>query len=82
MTDESPGATWSFRASRRRQGAQAPCTVWRNMYRLASSSNSALKLCHENPARRLYERLGFREIPGSAAASRVGGMSIGMELKR
>jgi len=52
------------------------------MYRLASSSNSALKLCHENPARRLYERLGFREIPGSAAASRVGGMSIGMELKR
>ena len=34
----------------------------------------------ENPARRLYERLGFREIPGSAVTSRAGGMSIGMEL--
>jgi hypothetical protein len=33
-----------------------------------------------NPARRLYERLGFREIPGSAVTSRAGGMSIGMEL--
>src|SRR5262245_576758 len=34
----------------------------------------------ENPARRLYERLGFREIPGSAIMNRVGGTSIAMEL--
>jgi hypothetical protein len=27
---------------------------------------------------RLYERLGFRDIPGSAAANRAGGISIGM----
>jgi ribosomal protein S18 acetylase RimI-like enzyme len=34
----------------------------------------------ENPARRLYERLGFRVVPGSAVANRAGGMSIGMLL--
>ena len=33
-------------------------------------------------ARRLYERLGFREIPGSAAMNRAGGMSVGMKLSR
>ncbi|HEY3908461.1 MAG TPA: hypothetical protein VGM07_01065 [Stellaceae bacterium] len=35
----------------------------------------------ENPARRLYERLGFRDIPGSAVTNRTGGASIGMALK-
>jgi ribosomal protein S18 acetylase RimI-like enzyme len=35
-----------------------------------------------NPARRLYERLGFRDIPGSAVTNRAGGMSIGMERRR
>jgi len=35
----------------------------------------------ENPARRLYERLGFRDIPGSAVTNRAGGMSIGMVLR-
>jgi ribosomal protein S18 acetylase RimI-like enzyme len=41
-----------------------------------------LSVRSENPARRLYERLGFRDIPGSAATNRAGGMSIGMALKR
>ena len=35
-----------------------------------------------NPARRLYERLGFCDIPGSAVTNRVGGLSIGMALTR
>jgi hypothetical protein len=35
----------------------------------------------ENPARRLYERLGFRDIPGSAVTNRTGGVSIGMALE-
>jgi ribosomal protein S18 acetylase RimI-like enzyme len=39
-----------------------------------------LSVRSENPARRLYERLGFRDIPGSAATTRVGGTSIGMAL--
>jgi len=31
-----------------------------------------LSVRSENPARRLYERLGFRDIPGSAATALVG----------
>src|SRR5215467_11420380 len=41
-----------------------------------------LSVRSENPARRLYERLGFRDIPGSAVANRAGGVSIGMALRR
>ena len=41
-----------------------------------------LSVRSENPARRLYERLGFHDIPGSAVTNRVGGMSIGMALRR
>ena len=41
-----------------------------------------LSVRSENPARRLYERLGFRDIPGSAVANRAGDMSIGMALRR
>jgi len=39
-----------------------------------------LSVRSDNPARRLYERLGFRDIPGSAVTNRAGGMSIGMAL--
>ena len=50
------------------------------------AAGSGLGLClsvrSENPARRLYERLGFRDIPGSAATNRAGGTSIGMALRR
>lgn len=41
-----------------------------------------LSVRSENPARRLYERLGFRDIPGSAVTNRAGGLSIGMVLRR
>ena len=40
-----------------------------------------LSVRSENPARRLYERLGFRDIPGSAFTNRAGGISIGMALR-
>jgi hypothetical protein len=53
---------------------------------LPEAARHGLGLClsvrSENPARRLYERLGFRDIPGSAATNRAGGMSIGMALGR
>ena len=53
---------------------------------LPEAARRGLGLClsvrSENPARRLYERLGFRDIPGSAATNRAGGMSIGMALGR
>jgi ribosomal protein S18 acetylase RimI-like enzyme len=37
-----------------------------------------LNVRHDNPARRLYERIGFRLVPGSAVPNRVGGTSFGM----
>jgi len=37
-----------------------------------------LDVRHDNPARRLYERIGFRLVPGSAVPNRVGGTSFGM----
>ena len=40
-----------------------------------------LSVRSENPARRLYERLGFRDIPGPAVTNRAGGLSIGMALR-
>ena len=49
---------------------------------IGEAARRGLSLClsvrSENPAGRLYERLGFRDIPGSAATNRAGGMSIGM----
>ena len=53
---------------------------------IGAAARRGLGLClsvrSENPARRLYERLGFRDIAGSAVTNRVGGMSIGMALRR
>ena len=53
---------------------------------IGEAARRELGLClsvrSENPARGLYERLGFRDIPGSAATNRAGGMSIGMALGR
>ncbi len=40
----------------------------------------ALKVRQSSPAVRLYERLGFRRVPGRDFANRVGGVSFVMEL--
>ena len=49
---------------------------------IGEATRRGLGLClsvrSENPARRLYERLGFCDIPGSAVTNRAGGVSIGM----
>lgn len=51
---------------------------------IAEAARRGVRLClnvrHDNPARRLYERMGFRIVPGSAVPNRVGGQSIGMIL--
>jgi ribosomal protein S18 acetylase RimI-like enzyme len=48
----------------------------------AEAARRGVGLClnvrHDNPARRLYERIGFRLVPGSAVPNRVGGTSFGM----
>ena len=49
---------------------------------IAEAAQRRVGLClnvrHDNPARRLYERIGFRLVPGSAAPNRVGGTSLCM----
>lgn len=49
---------------------------------IAEAAKRNVDLClnvrHDNPARRLYERIGFRLVPGSEVSNRVGGTSFGM----
>ena len=49
---------------------------------VAEAARRGVGLClnvrHDNPARRLYERIGFRLVPDSAVPNRVGGTSFGM----
>jgi len=51
---------------------------------IGEAARRMLGLClsvrSENPAHRLYERLGFRDIPGSGVTNRTGSISIGMAL--
>jgi ribosomal protein S18 acetylase RimI-like enzyme len=48
----------------------------------AEAAGRGVGLClnvrHDNPARRLYERIGFRLVAGSGVPNRVGGRSVGM----
>jgi len=51
---------------------------------IAEAERRGVGLClnvrHNNPARRLYERVGFRLVPGSGVPNRAGGLSFGMVL--
>ena len=51
---------------------------------VAEARRRGIGLClnvrHDNPARRLYERVGFRLVPGPGVPNRVGGTSFGMLL--
>ena len=52
----------------------------------AEAARRGVGLClnvrHDNPARRLYERNGFRLVPGSAVPNRVGGTSFRHDMGR
>ncbi len=48
----------------------------------AAHPEISLSVRMDNPAVRLYERLGFRAIPGSEITNRVGSVSITMSLVR
>ena len=75
---EDPKVSISVKSNARGQG------VGQKLMRalIGEAARRGLGLClsvrSENPARRLYGRLGFREIPGCAVTNRAGGMSIGM----
>jgi ribosomal protein S18 acetylase RimI-like enzyme len=49
---------------------------------IAQATQRGVGLClnvrHDNPARHLYERIGFRLVPGCGVPNRVGGTSFGM----
>lgn len=49
---------------------------------LSEAARRGVRLClnvrHDNPALRLYERMGFRVLPDRIIPNRVGGRSIGM----
>ena len=51
---------------------------------IAEATRRGLGLClnvrNTNPARRLYERMGFQAVPGMTVTNRVGGLSIWMVL--
>src|SRR5262249_13952092 len=76
--EEAPQVSIGLRPHARGQG------VGEQLMRalIGEAARRGLGLClsvrTDNPARRLYERLGFRDIPGSAVTNRAGGMSIGM----
>ena len=44
----------------------------------AARRGVGLNVRHDNPAQRLYERVGFRLVPGSGVPNRVGDTSFGM----
>jgi ribosomal protein S18 acetylase RimI-like enzyme len=80
--EETPKVSIGVKPNARGQGVGE--TLMRAL--IGEAARHGLGLClsvrSDNPARRLYERLGFRDIPGSAATNRAGGMSIGMALRR
>jgi ribosomal protein S18 acetylase RimI-like enzyme len=41
-----------------------------------------LNVRDSNPAVRLYERVGFRRVPGTEVKNRTGGLSFGMQLRK
>jgi GNAT superfamily N-acetyltransferase len=82
LDEETPKVSIGVKPTARGQGVGE--TLMRALIGEAARRGLGLNLSvrSENPARRLYERLGFRDISGSAATNRAGGMSIGMALRR
>jgi ribosomal protein S18 acetylase RimI-like enzyme len=78
VDDRTPEVTIGVNEAARTRG------VGRRLLRalMAEAGQRGADLClnvrHDNRARRLYERVGFRLVPGSAVPNRVGGTSLGM----
>jgi ribosomal protein S18 acetylase RimI-like enzyme len=78
IDDRTPEISIGVRNQARGQGFGQ--TLLRAM--IAEAARRGLRLClnvrHTNPARRLYERMGFRVLPELTVTNRVGGQSFGM----
>ena len=82
LNDRTPELAIAVAPSARSQGLGT-----KMMRRLIEEATARrLGLClnvrDTSPAVRLYERLGFRRVPGWRVRNRVGGYSLGMILKR
>jgi ribosomal protein S18 acetylase RimI-like enzyme len=78
IDDRTPEISIGVRNQARGQGVGQ--TLLRAL--MAEAACRGLRLClnvrHTNPARRLYERMGFRVLPDMTVTNRVGGQSFGM----
>lgn len=78
IDDRSPVVTIAVRDGARRHGIGE--ALLRALIDEATARNVRLSLDvrETNPAMRLYERLGFRRVPGHEVRNRVGTLSFGM----
>jgi ribosomal protein S18 acetylase RimI-like enzyme len=78
IDDRSPVVTIAVRDGARGNGVGE--TLLRALIDEAAARRLRLSLDvrETNPARRLYERLGFRQVPGKQVRNRVGTLSLGM----
>jgi ribosomal protein S18 acetylase RimI-like enzyme len=78
IDDRSPVVTIAVREGARGNGVGA--SLMRALIAEAAARGLRLSLDvrETNPARRLYERLGFRQVPGQEVRNRVGTLSLGM----
>jgi ribosomal protein S18 acetylase RimI-like enzyme len=78
IDDRSPVVSIAVRDDTRGKGVGK--TLLRTLVDEAAARGLRLTLDvrETNPAKRLYERLGFRRVPGQEVRNRVGSLSLGM----
>lgn len=80
VDDDTPEVSIGVREGARGQGVGQALIVALIQEARRRGAGLCLNVRDTNPALRLYERAGFRQVPGSAVTNRVGGLSIGMVL--
>lgn len=78
IDDRSPVVTIAVRDDARGKGIGAALLRALITEAAARGVRLSLDVRETNPAMRLYERLGFRRVPGHEVRNRVGAMSFGM----
>jgi ribosomal protein S18 acetylase RimI-like enzyme len=81
IDDRSPVVSIAVRDDTRGKGVGK--TLLRTLVDEAAARGLRLTLDvrETNPAKRLYERLGFRRVPGQEVRNRVGSLSLGMAFR-
>lgn len=79
IDDQTPELSTAVRPQWRGMGIGTRLLVALLRRARAAHSAIALSVRTDNPALRLYERLGFRAVEGSEVENRVGGVSVTMK---